>query len=133
MPYIDARAVMDRLDRVLGIDGWRDAYEVLADGTVLCRLGCKIGRVWIVKADVGGASEQKDAGDRRKAAFSDALKRAAVKFGVGRYLYQLKPVWRDYDPQRRCFIEPHAPQPPARPTTVAPAPPRPIDRNGYRR
>ena len=79
MPYIDARAVMDRLDAVLGIDGWRDAYETLDDGAVLCRLSCRIGETWIEKADVGGASGQPDPGDRRKAAFSDALKRAAVK------------------------------------------------------
>jgi hypothetical protein len=39
--------------------------------------------------DVGGPSEQPDEGDRVKAAFSDALKRAAVKFGIGRYLYRL--------------------------------------------
>ncbi len=119
MPYIDARTVMDRLDQVLGIDGWRDAYECLPDGAVLCRLSCKLGEVWIEKADVGGASDQKDAGDRRKAAFSDALKRAAVKFGIGRYLYQVAPSWRDYDPQRKQFV-----MAPSRPAAVPEAPPK---------
>jgi len=38
-----------------------------------------------------------------KAAFSDALKRAAVKFGIGRYLYRLPTTWCDYDPQKRQF------------------------------
>jgi hypothetical protein len=38
-----------------------------------------------------------------KAAFSDALKRAAVKFGVGRYLYRLPAQWVDYDPVKRQF------------------------------
>jgi hypothetical protein len=52
------------------------------------------------KEDVGGQSEQPDEGDRRKAAFSDALKRAAVKFGIGRYLYRQKPQWVDWDPLR---------------------------------
>jgi hypothetical protein len=50
-----------------------------------------------------GPSEQPDGGDRLKAAFSDALKRAAVKYGVGRYLYRLPSQWVDYDPQRRQF------------------------------
>src|SRR5262249_25660702 len=54
--------------------------------------------------DVGGPSEQPDEGDRRKAAVSDALKRAAVKFGLGRYLYRLPDIWVDYDPQRRRII-----------------------------
>ena len=41
-----------------------------------------------------------------KAAFSDALKRAAVKFGVGRYLYRLPAQWLDYDSQKRQFARP---------------------------
>jgi hypothetical protein len=66
----------------------------------------RLGEEWITKMDVGGPSEQPDEGDRRKAAFSDALKRAAVKFGVGRYLYRLKPMWVDYDTQRKQFAKP---------------------------
>jgi hypothetical protein len=72
----------------------------------LCRLKVRIGDEWITKEDVGGQSEQPDEGDRRKAAFSDALKRAAVKFGIGRYLYRQKPQWVDYDPQKRQFVRP---------------------------
>jgi len=57
----------------------------------------RIGAEWVTKVDVGGESDQKDVGDKRKAAFSDALKRAAVKFGISRYLYNLPGVWCDYD------------------------------------
>ncbi len=102
--YIDARAVIDRLDEVLGIDGWTDAYEVLPDGSVVCTLKARIGETWVSKVDVGGPSEQPDEGDRRKAAFSDALKRAAVKLGIGRYLYRLPRQWVDWDPQKRQFV-----------------------------
>src|SRR5208283_5312845 len=69
------------------------------------RLRCRIGEAWVEKVDVGGASGQPDPGDRRKAAFSDALKRAAVKFGIGRYLYRLPNQWADYDPQKRQFVK----------------------------
>src|SRR5438094_5089004 len=55
--------------------------------------------------DVGGQSEQPDEGDRRKAAFSDALKRAAVKFGIGRYLYRLPAQWVDYDPVKKQLAQ----------------------------
>src|SRR5947209_15981477 len=99
--YVDARVVQNRLDEVLGVDGWQDDYECLADGSVVCRLRLRMGDEWITKVDVGGPSEQPDGGDRLKAAFSDALKRAAVKFGVGRYLYRLPTQWMDYDAQRR--------------------------------
>ena len=34
LAYIDARLVMERLDRVVHIDGWRDEYTLLPDGSV---------------------------------------------------------------------------------------------------
>jgi hypothetical protein len=106
VPFVDARVIQDRLDDVLGVMGWQDSYECLPDGAVVCRLRVRVGGEWITKEDVGGQSEQPDEGDRRKAAFSDALKRAAVKFGVGRYLYRCKPQWVDYDPQKRQILKP---------------------------
>jgi hypothetical protein len=106
IPFVDARVIQDRLDDVLGVMGWQDSYECLSDGSVVCRLRIRLGSEWITKEDVGGPSEQPDEGDRRKAAFSDALKRAAVKFGIGRYLYRLKPQWVDYDPQKRQIVRP---------------------------
>jgi hypothetical protein len=130
--FVDARVIQDRLDEVLGVMGWQDSYECLPDGAVVCRLRIRLGAEWITKMDVGGQSEQPDEGDRRKAAFSDALKRAAVKFGIGRYLYRLPAQWCDYDPQKRQFLRTPAlppsalPQPSARgaekgPTNGAPA------------
>jgi hypothetical protein len=104
LAYVDARAIQDRLDEVCGVAGWQDSYRVLPDGAVVCRLRLRIGRQWITKVDVGSPSGQPDNGDRTKAAFSDALKRAAVKFGVGRYLYRLPRQWCDYDPQKREFV-----------------------------
>jgi hypothetical protein len=103
--YVDARSIQDRLDEVLGVAGWQDEYESLPDGSVVCKLRLRLGNEWITKSDVGGPSEQPDEGDRRKAAFSDALKRAAVKFGIGRYLYRMKSQWVDYDPQKRQFLK----------------------------
>jgi hypothetical protein len=104
LAYVDARVIQDRLDEVLGVEGWQDDYECLEDGSVVCRLRLRLGDEWITKVDVGSPSEQPDEGDRRKAAFSDALKRAAVKFGIGRYLYRLPSQWVDYDPHRRQFV-----------------------------
>lgn len=117
LAYVDARVIQDRLDDVLGVMGWQDSYKVLPDGSVMCRLRLKIGEQWVTKVDVGGQSEQPDGGDRTKAAFSDALKRAAVKFGVARYLYRLPQLWTDYDPHKRQFV-----RPPALPASALPAP-----------
>jgi hypothetical protein len=142
LAYVDARVIQDRLDDVLGVAGWQDDYECLADGSVVCRLRLRLGDTWITKVDVGGPSEQPDGGDRLKAAFSDALKRAAVKFGVGRYLYRLPSQWVDWDPQRKQFVRPPSlglspaaakepeikPPPRQAPSKPAPLPPKPAPR-----
>lgn len=103
LAYIDARAVQDRLDDVLGVVNWQDEYNVLPDGNVVCRLKLRFDGEWLSRMDVGGPSEQPDGGDRMKAAFSDALKRAAVKYGIGRYIHQASQQWVDYDPVKRQF------------------------------
>jgi hypothetical protein len=123
MAYIDARLIQDRLDEVLGVENWQDKYDILPDGSVMCRLRVRLGGRWITKSDVGSPSEQPDSGDRLKAAFSDALKRAAVKFGIGRYLYRLAAQWVDYDPVKKQLTQ--LPQLPAfatpKPRTQPPA------------
>jgi hypothetical protein len=113
MRYVDARDVMNRLDDVLTPCGWRERYTPREHGVVVCELSCLIAGEWVTREDVGGESAQDEADNRAKAAYSDALKRAAVKFGVGRYLYQLKGLWADYDPEKRrvtgrLVLPPHA-------------------------
>ena len=119
--YIDARDVMDRLDAVVGVAGWKDTYEVLGNDAVKCTLSVRIDGEWVSKEDVGGQSDQPDEGDKTKAAFSDALKRAAVKFGIGRFLYDMPLQWCPYDPVKKRFIE--TPKVPARFYKQAPAAP----------
>src|SRR5579864_3580127 len=123
LPYVDARVIQDRLDEVLGVAGWQDEYECLPDGSVVCRLRLHLGGQWITKMDVGGPSEQPDEGDRRKAAFSDALKRAAVKFGIGRYLYRLPSQGVDYDSRKKQFAKAPTLPPSALPKPKKPAAP----------
>jgi hypothetical protein len=119
LAYVDARVIQDRLDEVLGTANWQDEYESLPDGSVTCRLRIRFGGEWVTKMDVGSPSEQPDEHDRVKAAFSDALKRAAIKFGVGRYLYRLPSTWCDYDPQKRQFRQlPSLPGPARRPAAA---------------
>jgi len=88
LAYIDARDVMERLDAVVGPLNWQDRYEVHG-GKTICYLSIRIEGEWITKADAAGDS----AVEAEKGAISDAFKRAAVKFGIGRYLYNLDNVW----------------------------------------
>lgn len=86
--YITARTVMNRLDDVLGPENWWDEYEP-REHSVVCRLTIRLpDGTTLTKCDAGGGAGMKDEGDDAKSAFSDAFKRAAVKFGVGRYLYE---------------------------------------------
>jgi hypothetical protein len=88
IPYITARTVMNRLDDVLGPANWWDEYAPL-ENSVICRLTIRLpDGTTLTKSDAGGYAGMTDSGDDDKSGFSDAFKRAAVKFGVGRYLYR---------------------------------------------
>lgn len=89
LAYITARAVMERLDEVFGLDGWTDEYQRWGTNGVLCTIKCKIGDQWISKTD--GADDTNI--EPTKGGISDAFKRAAVKWGIGRYLYNLDSNW----------------------------------------
>ncbi len=88
LSYVTARTVMNRLDEVLGPENWWDDYTPL-EHSVICRLTIRLpdGQV-VTKVDAGGEAGMADAGDNDKSGFSDAFKRTAVKWGVGRYLYR---------------------------------------------
>jgi hypothetical protein len=89
LAYMDARAVMDRLDGVCGPGGWQCNYAVTGPIAV-CNIGIRMpSGEWIWKADGAGATDV----EGEKGMLSDALKRAAVRWGVGRYLYEMKAPW----------------------------------------
>ena len=96
--YIDARDVMRRLDDVIGGE-WGFDWEPVGDAVRGELTVCGVRR-----CDVG---EEGDGpmGKTLKAAVSDALKRCAVHFGIGRYLYYLDGAWVKYDSQSKRLIE----------------------------
>lgn len=89
LDYVTARTVMNRLDAVLGNENWWDDYSPISDSAMLCRLTVRLpDGSTITKVDAGGKAGMSDLGDDDKSGMSDAFKRAAVKFGIGRYLYK---------------------------------------------
>lgn len=93
--YIDARQVQDTLDGVVGPGNWCSDWSVVrAEHPVCARVGIAVFGVW--KWDVGYSNnpEADDENDKAyedeplKAAVSDGFKRAAVQWGIGRFLYQ---------------------------------------------
>lgn len=85
--YIDARDVMDILDEVVGPENWKDSFREIG-GKMYCTLSLRIDGEWVSKEDIGTPSNM----DADKGEASDAFKRAAVKWGIGRFLYDLGTV-----------------------------------------
>jgi hypothetical protein len=95
IPYVKNRAIMARLDAVCGPDGWRNEYAAGPVGGLLCGLSIKCGSEWVTKWDGAANTEVKDGGKldddtNIKGGFSASMKRAAVQWGIGRYLYLLE-------------------------------------------
>ena len=88
LAYIDARDVMDRLDEVVGSGNWETRFRDAA-GRVVCELTI----CGVTKSDGAGDT----AVEAEKGGISDAFKRAAVHFGIGRYLYRLAAPWVELD------------------------------------
>jgi len=85
--YIDARQVQDKLDEVCGPENWQNEFRQV-NGHLHGGVGIKIGEEWVWKWDVGIPSEM----DPTKGEASGAFKRAAVHWGVGRFLYDVESV-----------------------------------------
>lgn len=83
--YVQARAIEERLDEVVGFNNWQNEIRVEGDN-IIARLGLRINGEWIWKEN--GASQTEI--EAFKGGISGAIKRVASSgFGIGRYLYQL--------------------------------------------
>src|SRR5512139_2583230 len=87
--YVQARAIQNRLDIVLGGQNWYDVYTAGPAGGVICSLSLRLGGEWITKQ---GMAENTQI-EAVKGGESEALKRAAYKWGIGRYLYEMPEAW----------------------------------------
>lgn len=94
IPYLNVRAVQDRLDDVCGPELWRNAFHAGPAGGVLCGLSifCEIADAdgaqradWITKWD---GAENTDV-EKVKGGLSSATKRAGTQWGIGRYMRDL--------------------------------------------
>lgn len=96
LAYVDARAVMNRLDSVVGPENWKDEYSHEEKG-VMCCISIKINDEWVPKWD---GSPETDI-ESFKGGISKAFVRSAVKWGIGRYLYNLPASFADVTPDKK--------------------------------
>lgn len=96
--YLDSRAIQDRLDAVVGGGNWQckfDAHALGGNNAFICTISIFFAEhnEWIGKSNGAGSTKIEPV----KGGLSDALKRAASTWGMGRYLYEFEGVWVDLD------------------------------------
>lgn len=86
LAYITNRAIQNRLDEVVGPLNWKNEFHQGPGGGVVCGISIKDGDQWVTKYDGADNTDIESV----KGGLSDAMKRAAVQWGIGRYLYRLE-------------------------------------------
>lgn len=88
LAYVSNRAIQNRLDETFGPFGWKNDFREWKEGNQICAISVKDPETgeWICKEDGSDNSNM----EAVKGGLSNAMKRAAVQWGIGRYLYKLE-------------------------------------------
>lgn len=125
LAYVTARAVMDRLDQAVGPANWEMGLAPIDMGvtskldkqgnttdlkgfkcTLILHIEDEEGNVKMVqRSDVANLTDF----EAIKGGASGAMKRAAVQFGIGRYLYGIGDTWAETDDYGRIKTVPRLP------------------------
>ena len=103
VPYVTNRAIQNRLDDTVGIDGWHNEFKPWKDGKAqLCGISIYFHerKQWLTKWDGADDSDIESV----KGGLSDSMKRAAVEWGIGRYLYGMTQVWVSIEQRGKGFV-----------------------------
>jgi hypothetical protein len=98
--YADPRAYEARLDEVY--PDWECTYSIWGNDRIICHLTIA-GVTRSSTGEMDKQSENQEIGGT--AAEAQAFKRACTQFGTGRYLYEIKGLWADYDEIKRAFTD----------------------------
>lgn len=89
LAYLDTKLVKNRLDAVVGPDGWEFDWEVATfTGAEVMTAKGRLNVLGVIRCDLGEAGNN----EKSKGAVRDSLKRSAFLFGVGDYLADLTDV-----------------------------------------
>ena len=104
--FITSRAIQKRLGETVGPFHWKTEFSPwhqIGKGSQLCALSIydEERKEWVTKTD---GTENSDI-EPVKGGLSDSFKRAAVQWGIGRYLYSMGAVWVDVEQKgKNCTI-----------------------------
>lgn len=106
VPFLNNRAIQNRLDEVVGAENWRNEYLPWHKTDKVSSQLCGVSiysqerREWITKYD---GAENTDV-ESVKGGLSDSMKRAAVQWGIGRYLYDMEGVWVEVEKKKKSVV-----------------------------
>ena len=103
VPYVTNRAIQTRLDSTVGIDGWHnDFVPWKGESAQLCGISIYFPsqEAWITKWDGADDSDIESV----KGGLSDSMKRAAVEWGIGRYLYGMTQKWVSIEQRGKGYV-----------------------------
>jgi len=100
LAYVTNRAIQNRLDETFGVFGWKNEFHAWKNNGQLCGISVKYGDEWITKFDGADDSNM----EATKGGLSDAMKRAAYQWGIGRYLYNLPAVWMPIEKRGNSYV-----------------------------
>lgn len=98
LAYVTSRDMQQRLDDVVGVFGWKNEFTTLPNSVgdgAMCGISLKFDGEWITKWN----GSENTAIEAIKGGLSGAEKRAAVEWGIGRYLYDVEAMYAD------CLME----------------------------
>lgn len=98
LPYAEPRVYEDALNRLVPGE-WSCTFKPWGESRLICELTIRD----MTRSSTGEFSREDFAPGT--SAEAQAFKRACVKFGLGRYLYDLPSVWCDYDERTRKLTE----------------------------
>ncbi|NBI07648.1 Rad52/Rad22 family DNA repair protein [Senegalia massiliensis] len=93
--YVSNRAIQNRLDDIFSPFGWKNEFKEINGGkSKLCGISIKVydhddNSHWLTKWDGADNTEFSST----KGGLSDSMKRCAVQWGIGRYLYNMPKLW----------------------------------------
>ncbi len=100
VPYINNRCVMNRFDEQFGWSGWSNVVTPI-EGGFLCTITVTTDSDTVSKTDGAPMTEVEPI----KGGISDAMKRCAVQFGLGRDLYNYpKVMYLPYEDKDKKYI-----------------------------
>ena len=92
VPYVTNPANQNRLDDTVGIDGWYNDFRPWKNGSAqLCGISIFFPQLEQCLTKWDGADDSEF--ESVKGGLSDSMKRAAVEWSIGRYLYGMTQVW----------------------------------------